>query len=56
MKTHRLIHDMYKAALPRVLVARLLVRPVYKKSLTCTPRVLVRVIFDPLLIRPVYTL
>lgn len=56
MKTKRLIRPMNKPCSPRELVSYSLVRPVNKKSMTCSPRELVRPIFGTFLVRPVNTL
>lgn len=56
MTVKSLIRPVNKGCSPRELVTRLLVRPVNKKSLTCSPRELVRPIFAPLVVRPVNTL
>lgn len=56
MKTQRVVRPVNNACSPRELVTSRLVRPVNKKSLTCSPRELVRAVFAPNVVRPVNTL
>jgi hypothetical protein len=56
LKLKTVVRPVYSPCTPRVLVSRRVVRPVYNKHETSTPRVSVRYIFPPSLVRPVYTL
>lgn len=56
LKLKTVVRPVYQPYTPRVSVRRRVIRPVYNKHETSTPRVSVRYIFPPSLVRPVYTL